>query len=248
MLKKILQWIAQKQFEPGILGVFVNPFYSTRKCLFRNMKELGAKITGKTLDIGCGQKPYEHLCSSSEYIGLDVENPHHPNHKADMFYDGNIFPFEDESFDSVICNQVFEHVFNPDDFLGEINRVLKDNGRLLMTVPFVWGEHEQPNDYARYTTFAMCSILKKNGFSISIQRKTLNDFRLISQLLSANIYNYFYYKSTPKIILGIITVLFLAPLNILGELIAAVTPKNNDLYMDQIIFAYKNSKKDNNFN
>ena len=42
---------------------------------------------------------------------------------ADFFYDGNKFPFDDNDFDSVVLNQVFEHVFNPDDFLEEVNRV-----------------------------------------------------------------------------------------------------------------------------
>jgi SAM-dependent methyltransferase len=61
---------------------------------------------------------------------------------------------------------VLEHVFNPDDFLNEVNRVLKPSGKLLLTVPFVWDEHEQPYDYARYSSFGLRSLLEKHGFSI----------------------------------------------------------------------------------
>ena len=58
-----------------------------------------------------------------------------------------------------MCNQVLEHVFNPDDFVREIARVLKPGGALLLTVPFVWNEHEQPYDYARYSSFGLRAFL-----------------------------------------------------------------------------------------
>ena len=45
-----------------------------------------------------------------------------------MFYDGKTIPFEDKSFDSILSNQVFEHVFNPNDFIKEVNRVTKMGG------------------------------------------------------------------------------------------------------------------------
>ena len=68
------------------------------------------------------------------------------NKHADRSYDGKTFPFSDGEFDAVLTSEVLEHVFNPDEFLSEINRVLRDDGVLLLTVPFVWDEHEQPFD------------------------------------------------------------------------------------------------------
>ena len=50
------------------------------------------------------------------------------------------FKLSDEIMD-ILSNQVFEHVFNPNEFLKEINRVTKMGG-VFMTVPFVWDEHE----------------------------------------------------------------------------------------------------------
>ena len=44
---------------------------------------------------------------------------------ADFTYDGKNFPFEDETFDSAVCSEVLEHVFEPNQFLKEVNRVLK---------------------------------------------------------------------------------------------------------------------------
>ena len=50
---------------------------------------------------------------------------------------GRRFPISDGEFDAVLTSEVLEHVFNPDEFLSEINRVLRDGGVLLLTVPFV---------------------------------------------------------------------------------------------------------------
>lgn len=53
---------------------------------------------------------------------------------ADAYYDGGRFPFTDGRFATVLCNQVLEHVFNPDEFIREICRVLTPEGRLLRPV------------------------------------------------------------------------------------------------------------------
>ncbi|MGD9591742.1 MAG: class I SAM-dependent methyltransferase, partial [Candidatus Berkiella sp.] len=160
ILKKLksfaVKLLLSQQFKPSILGIFVNPYFIARKGLYQAINALGSYVTGKTLDIGCGQKPYQSLCSSSEYIGLEIDTPENRAFKrADLFYDGKVLPFENEAMDSVVAHQVFEHVFQPQDFLKEINRVLKCNGTLMLSVPFVWDEHEQPYDFARYSSFAL---------------------------------------------------------------------------------------------
>lgn len=228
----------QEQFEPKIFALFFNPFYFARKGLYENISMLSKYIKGDTLDIGCGQKPYEKLFNSSEYIGLELDLPENRrSKKADYFYDGNTFPFQDNEFDSVIANEVFEHIFNPDDFLNEIRRVLKPAGTLLMTVPFVWDEHEQPFDYARYSSFGLKHLLKKSGFEVIECRKSINDIRVIFQLLNC----YIYKKTVTKnVFINLFTTFFLiSPFTILGELLSKILPKNDDLYLDNIILFKK---------
>lgn len=45
--------------------------------------------------------------------------------------------FADESFDLVITQDVFEHIFHPDRAIREITRTLKPGGAHVMTVPLV---------------------------------------------------------------------------------------------------------------
>jgi len=237
MISSLKTVIRKEQFEPGIIGLVINPFYIARKALLESIKELGNNISGKTLDVGCGTKPYEKYFKSSEYIGLEIETTvHREVSKADFFYDGTKFPFNNNEFDSIVTNQVFEHVFNPDSFLNEINRVLKKNGILLLTVPFVWDEHEQPYDFARYSSFGIKSVLEKNGFEIIAHRKTVTNFGVIIQLINGYIY-----KMTVRnsLIRQIVTVLVMFPLSILGIILSKILPSNKDLYLDNIILAKK---------
>jgi SAM-dependent methyltransferase len=160
-----------------------------------------------------------------------------PTKKAEYFYDGNIFPFQNEEFDSIIANQVFEHVFNPVGFLSEIHRVLKPNGLFLITVPFVWDEHEQPIDYARYSSFGIKQLLENHGFEIVEQHKSIADVRVIFQLTAAYIYKKMVTQS--GVLNLLFTFLFISPLNVIGEVLAIFLPDNEDLYLDNIVLAKK---------
>ena len=229
---------ARAQFRPGILGLFVNPFYFARRGLYKNIKALAGHVTGKVLDVGCGQRPYEHLFPNAEVIGLEIGSPENrASKKADVFYDGGRFPFPDGTFDSVIASEVLEHVFTPAEFLGEVNRVLKAGGHLLLTAPFVWDEHEQPADFARYSSFGLKYLLEKSRFEILEHRKSMNDLRLIFQL-----YNAYLYKKTVtryRLINSLCTLVLMAPVNILGEVLGRIFPSNDDLYLDNVVLARK---------
>ncbi len=52
----------------------------------------------------------------------------------------NNLPFADASIDKIICSEVLEHIENYSSVLQEINRVLKPNGLLAISVPRYWPE------------------------------------------------------------------------------------------------------------
>lgn len=224
-------------FEPTLIGVFVNPFYIARISLLKEIQKLGSEISGKTLDVGCGTKPYKKYFASSEYVGLEIEEQTNDQIKqADVYYDGKHFPFENAEFDSLLSNQVLEHVFNPTEFLSEINRVLKINGKLLISVPFVWDEHEQPYDYARYSSFGLIHLLQQHGFEILKSEKSVNDFRIFAQLLNAFIYKI---VRKNKIIKQLFTFFVMSLISLIGVVLGKILPKNDDLFLDNVILAKK---------
>jgi SAM-dependent methyltransferase len=170
-----------KDFRPNLS----HTFYFLRRQLFEKIHEYAHIMNGRMLDFGCGRKPYQSLFTKvSEYIGLDYngEGHGHQNEQIDVFYDGRTIPFENDYFDSIFSSEVFEHVFNLPEILPELCRVLKKNGRILVTCPFVWNEHEVPNDYARYTRFALADMFEKNGFKVLVQDKSGDYLSAVFQL------------------------------------------------------------------
>lgn len=238
MMHALKRYVLAQQFNPGLMGLMVNPFYHARRGLHLAIAGMAPRIEGRLLDVGCGRKPYRNLFAATEYVGMEIDTPENrANKQADCFYDGTCFPFPDQYFDGVICNQVLEHVFTPDLFLTEIERVLKPGGKLLLTVPFVWDEHEQPWDYGRYSSFGLKSLLEKNGFEVAEQRKINADVRVLFQLINAYLYKVLWTRQ--PIVNALVCVVVMAPFNILGALLYRLLPANHDLYLDQLVLARK---------
>jgi SAM-dependent methyltransferase len=238
MLNALKTIYLRAQFEPGLLGLLINPFYFARRGLFRAIVALAPRVQGRTLDVGCGQKPYEQHFRSAGYVGLEIDTPENrAGKKADQFYDGMTFPFRDGEFDSVISSQVFEHVFEPDAHLEEVQRVLKPGGLFLLTVPFVWDEHEQPVDFARYTSYGLEHLLGKHGFEVVEQHKTVNDIRAVFQM--ANCYLYSKTVTRNPYLNILFALMLMAPVTLLGVAISFVLPRNDNLYLDNVILAKK---------
>ena len=140
ILQSLNRVYKQQSFNPGLIGIFFNPFYFIRKRIYQSIASSAPALKGKLLDFGCGSKAYRSLFSVDEYIGLDVEQSghSHENEEVDVYYDGKVIPFEDHTFDACFSSEVFEHVFDLEDSLKEIHRVLKPGGKGLFVVPFVW--------------------------------------------------------------------------------------------------------------
>jgi SAM-dependent methyltransferase len=238
LIQRLKAVYRQQGFFPGWLGIFVNPFYFARAGLRDAIVQFAPLLSGKLLDVGCGSIPYRSLFNVDDYVGLDIDSEtSRKRGMANCLYDGGAFPFANASYDAVFCSQVLEHVFNPDYFLSEIIRVLKPGGKLLLTVPFVWDEHEQPFDYARYSTFGLYSLLEKQGFEILLHKKLGADASVLFQL--ANAYLFKITRGLPGKINLLFTITVMAGINILGLLARRLLPVNEDLFLDHVILAKK---------
>ncbi|MCK7569145.1 methyltransferase domain-containing protein [Marinobacter xestospongiae] len=123
-------------------------------------------LSGTVLDLGCGERPFEIdlVNSGKEYIGVDWSNTLH-GMKADIIANLNEpLPFKSKSIDSIICLEVLEHLKKPQDFISESHRILKENGHLILSVPFQWWIHEAPWDYFRYTRFGLEHLFSEADF------------------------------------------------------------------------------------
>ncbi|MBR1797818.1 MAG: class I SAM-dependent methyltransferase [Clostridiales bacterium] len=95
------------------------------------------------LDCGCGTGPMISLLYDKDpdknYTGLDItpkmiEVARSKNLKGVNWVVGDCenLPFEENSFDVVICSNSFHHYPNPQDFFDSVKRVLRPGGRLIL--------------------------------------------------------------------------------------------------------------------
>ena len=136
------------------------------------MREASKHASGKLLDVGCGRKPYEALFRPhiTEYVGAEYGDWPAGNDasSADVYYTGDRLPFEDGAFDTVLCNQVGEHVPDPKAFFAELVRVLRAGGRLIFTVPFSYRIHAEPHDFFRFTRYALLEYARLYDLRVEV--------------------------------------------------------------------------------
>jgi len=232
----------KKNFHPDLS----HPFYFIRKGLYTKIKKFAPRLSGDVLDFGCGAKPYRELflhCKSYVGVDYDAAGHNHLNEEIDFYYDGKTLPFGNEQFDGIFSSEVFEHLFTMPSILLELNRVMKQNGRLLITCPFVWPEHEKPYDFARYTLFALTTMLNEAGFEVIETDKSGNFFLTVHQLNTLYVDQFicskFAVKNTFPFMAKLARKTIIPLMNVYGLLGNAIFPKNKDLYLNNILLAQK---------
>lgn len=237
-------WVNKAMFAAPWWALPLNPAFLPRRALWRAMEASAEIATGRLLDVGCGTKPYRSLFTQvSEYLGLELDTLKNRGAKqADLYYDGNTFPIADESIDIVLCNQVLEHVFSPEQFLAEIFRVLRPGGMLILTVPFLWPEHEQPYDCLRYTSFGLKDRLEGARFSLERQSKLIRGSAALFALMADRMNTLLRPTPLPIRVLG--RALLIAPASLVGWLLDAINSNATELYLDNFVICRKSGLGD----
>ena len=114
------------------------------------------------LDIGSYYLPgYERWCDRRplfpdlEYVGCDIRS----GPGVDRIEDAQQLTFCDASIGTVILLETLEHLPKPERAIAEVHRVLRDDGLLLLSVPFSYRLHGFPSDYWRFTASGVHEML-----------------------------------------------------------------------------------------
>jgi SAM-dependent methyltransferase len=156
------------------------------------MREFAVKVDSSALvlDVGCGDRPYEQHFSHCRYVGLDVSPAKWPSvyeKRPDVAYDGLNLPFASNTIDHVICTEVLEHCLDPDGLLRQIHRVMKTDGCLFLTVPFMWAQHNLPFDFRRYTMEGIRKQVEGAHFRVTAMDKLTRGRDALNQIVRSEI-------------------------------------------------------------
>ena len=155
---------------------------------------LQKKLINPVLDVGCGLGDYVRF--NKECIGADI-NEYNVNellvagYKA-VLIENDILKFEDAYFNSVLLDNVLEHISEPLPLLKEVKRVLKKNGLLLIGLPGIKGFKMDKDHKKNYSESSLKNLIEKEGFTrIKIIRMPLN-LKFLSKIMSQYcIFTYF---------------------------------------------------------
>jgi len=141
------------------------------------------------LDVGAGSCLYGDLFSHCDYKTQDfsqltdsrqMRTGHYG--KIDFISDVLEIPVADGSFDVVICTEVLEHVPEPIRLIKELARILRPNGRLILTAPLGSGIHQEPyHFYGGYTPYWYERFMPEYGFTNVKIEPNAGSFKFFSQ-------------------------------------------------------------------
>lgn len=159
-------------------GKFVAPMYG------EIVNRINSANPKKLLDVGCGTGNVLIKLNSTKDLslyGLDISEKmietakKNLGNKAELKVgDSEYMPWEDDSFDVIVCNASFHHYPNPEKVLLEMNRVLKSTGTLIIgdpTAPVIvrqmlnlFCKFSKNGDYKVYSKKEIEELLLKCGF------------------------------------------------------------------------------------
>jgi SAM-dependent methyltransferase len=150
---------------------FLN-FNPSRYYLYEFIQEaaIAAQPGNRVLDAGAGDSPYRDLFRHTQYDAADLGVAYETS-ELTYICDLAFMPVQSNTYDLILCTQVLEHVKEPSLTLRELGRLLKPGGKLWLSAPLFYAEHQIPHDYYRYTQYGLVYLLESAGFEVNELRR-----------------------------------------------------------------------------
>lgn len=153
---------------------------------------------GSILDIGCGTGNLLYKFKSSGWQTKGVEPSKIARQKAIKNYNLDINDSSNlsnikEKFDIITMWHVLEHMPNLNDVLKNFNRLLNDNGKIIIAVPNpesydakhykkYWAAYDLPIHFSHFTKNSISSLFEKHNFKLIKNKGMIFDSFYVSML------------------------------------------------------------------
>lgn len=168
MINPRLKSLAER-FLPHFLVAWLDPF---QEIIEREAKTAAAGTADNqvVLDAGAGEARHKRYFTRGLYVALDsgTGDPNWDYSLLDVRGNLQTLPVRSGSINCVLCFVVLEHTRDPKLVLAEFARVLKPGGHLFLIVPFLWEEHQPPNDYLRFTRYGVRLLMENTPLRIEL--------------------------------------------------------------------------------
>jgi SAM-dependent methyltransferase len=148
-------------------------------------------INAKTLDIGSKgyYSAYEFIKKDNDCNVVFLDN-YSSDNKANLIKMNleEKLLIENNTYDTIVLFNVIEHIENYKQLISETNRILKNNGKLELFVPFLFRYHDDPKDYVRLTHYYLKKILEKNNFKVELTLIGSGPFTVCIEIISKYLY------------------------------------------------------------
>ena len=122
------------------------------------MQSIVPYMSGRVLNMGCGDADLTGYIKANSAATLVVNADIATKLQNGLICTIFELPFAAQTFDTILCNAVLEHVPQPFAAVAELDRVLKPGGTMLLCVPFMQPFHASPTDYFRYTAAGLRAL------------------------------------------------------------------------------------------
>ncbi|MCB1895501.1 MAG: class I SAM-dependent methyltransferase [Zoogloeaceae bacterium] len=193
---------------------------------------VGAHAHGTLLDIGCGNGELrDALPTGVRYVGIDYPPTVALGYAggADALADGRRLPVAGDSVDTVALIDVLEHLDRADLAVAEAARVLREDGRCLIHVPFLYPLHDLPHDYQRWTAAGIERLLERNGLAPCEISATMHPLEVSAGLMAIALADSVIHAAraaSPSLLLAPLLLLAVLPLNLAGWLLGKLLPRS----------------------
>lgn len=180
------------------------------------------------LDAGAGELKFKKFCKHLNYVSQDfaqydgkgdeegLQTGNWNNDNLDIISDITKIPVKNNSFDVILCSEVFEHLPDAVAALNEFSRILRPGGTLLITAPFASLTHFAPYHFCGYNKYWYQHHLNRLNFEIEVLDHNGSWFHFVAQELRRSRFISAKYSSK---FLGLITRISIIPILILLSLL-----------------------------